>query len=139
ESAPKMANSNKVCGDPQFADDPAILEIEQVLNDYGDGTTCADGSFSTGVLYGQFLEDILRSAAALPGGLNRVNLMAAVWNADTTNGSLLGGTLKLDGVNDAFWTEAAQLQIIRNIDGALSFEGIREVSDFEGTGGSFSS
>jgi len=132
----RMTNSNKVCGDPVYADDPAILEIEQVLADYGN-VTCADGSYSTGVLYGQFVVDILRSAAALPGGLNRVNLMNAVWNADTSNPTLLGGTLKLDGVNDAYWTEAAQIQEVVVADGALTFKPIGDVVDFEGQGGSF--
>ncbi|MGI9644484.1 MAG: hypothetical protein ACR2O6_04160, partial [Ilumatobacteraceae bacterium] len=93
--------------------------------------------FWTGVLYGQFVEDVLRSAAALPGGLNRVNLMAATWNADTANDTLLGGTLKLDGVNDAYWTESAQIQEVQVVDGALTFVGIGDVVDFEGRGGSF--
>ncbi len=138
DASPQLANSNKVCGDPVYADDPAILLIEQVLNDYGDGTTCADGSFSTGVLYGQFVEDILRSAAAMPGGLNRVNLMAATWNADTTNDTLLGGTLKLSGTDDAYWTEAAQLQrVVVGADDTLGFEPAGELSDFEGAGGSY--
>ena len=138
ESAPILANSNKVCGDPAYADDPAIQLTETVLNDYGDGTTCADGSFSTGVLYGQFVETIVRSAAAMEGGLNRVNLMAAMWNADTTNDNLLGGTLKLDGTNDSYWTEAAQLQrIVAGDDGSLSFESTGEVADFEGQSGTY--
>ena len=64
--------------------------------------------------------------------------MAAVWNADLTSDWLLGGTLKLDGVNDAYWTEAAQLQIIvAGEDGSLSFEPTGDLSDFEGAGGSF--
>ncbi len=133
----RMTNSNKVCGDPKYDGDPAIVLIEEVLNDYGNGTTCADGSFSTGVLYGQFVEDVLRAAAALPGGLNKVNLMAAVWNADTNNDTLLGGSLKLDGTNDAYWTEAAQIQEVQVVDGALTFEPIGDVIDFEGEGGSF--
>ena len=138
DSAPILANSNKVCGDPAYADDPAIQLTETVLDEYGDGTTCADGSFSTGVLYGQFVETIMRSAAALPGGLNRVNVMAALWNADTSNDLLLGGSLKLDGVNDAYWTEAAQLQrIVVGPEGNLSFESTGDVADFEGTSGSY--
>ena len=112
-----MTNSNKICGDPVYADDPAIQLIEQVLDEYG-GVTCADGSFSTGVLYGQFVEDVLRSAAALPGGLNRVNLMAATWNADTSNPTSARRHLKLDGVNDAYWTESAQIQEVSRHDGA---------------------
>ena len=134
----RMTNSNKICGDPAYADDPAILLIEEVLADYG-SVTCADGSYSTGVLYAQFVEDVLRSAAAMPGGLNRVNLMSAVWNADTTNDTLLGGTLKLDGVNDAYWTEGAEIQEVVAAGDSLGFEGIGEFIDFEGQGGSFAS
>ena len=132
-----MANSNKICGDPVWADDPKIIEIERILSEYG-SVTCADGSYSTGILYGEFLVDVLRSASELPGGLNRVNLMAAVWNADTSNDTLLGGTLKLDGVNDAYWTEAAQLQrVVVGENGDLAFEPTGDLVDFEGAGGSF--
>jgi branched-chain amino acid transport system substrate-binding protein len=136
EAGPIMANSNKVCGDPVWADDPKMIEVEAILAEYGD-VTCADGSFSTGILYGEFIVDILQSASELEGGLNRVNLMAAVWNADTTNDTLLGGTLKLDGVNDAYWTESAQLQRVTIIDGALAFEPTGDLVDFEGLGGAF--
>jgi branched-chain amino acid transport system substrate-binding protein len=136
DAGPIMANSNKVCGDPVWADDPKMIEVEAILAEYGD-VTCADGSFSTGVLYGEFIVDILQSASELEGGLNRVNLMAAVWNADTTNDTLLGGTLKLDGVNDAYWTESAQLQRVTIIDGALAFEPTGDLVDFEGLGGAF--
>ena len=132
----RMTNSNKVCGDPQYADDPAIQETEQILADYG-GVSCADGSYSTGILYGQFVEDVLRSAAAMPGGLNRVNLMAATWNGDFTNDLLLGGTLRTDGVNDAYWTEAAQIQEVQVVDGTLTFVSQGDLVDLEGQGGSF--
>ncbi len=135
-SGVRMANSNKICGDPAWADDAAIQAIESVLDEYG-SVTCADGSYSTGVLYGQFVVDVLRSAAALEGGLNRVNLMAAVWNADTSNDLLLGGTLKLDGVNDAYWTEAALIQEVQVIDGGLTFVTVGELIDAEGQGGSY--
>ena len=63
--------------------------------------------------------------------------MAAVWNGDYTNDTLLGGSLKLDGTNDAYWTEAAQIQEVQVVDGALTFEPIGDVIDFEGEGGSF--
>lgn len=135
-SGVRMTNSNKVCGDPAYADDPAIQEVETILADYGD-VSCADGSYSTGVLYGQLVENVLRDAAARPGGLNRVNLMAAVWNGDYTNDLLLGGTLKTDGVNDAYWTEAAQVQSVDVVDGNLTFVPQGELIDTEGQGGSY--
>jgi branched-chain amino acid transport system substrate-binding protein len=137
DAGPWMANSNKVCGDPVWADDPAIIEIERILAEYGD-VSCADGSFWTGILYGEFLVDVLRSGSEMDGGLNRVNLMAATWNADLTNDTLLGGTLKLDGVNDAYWTEGAQLQAVAvNDAGELAFDPKGEFVDFEGAGGAF--
>jgi branched-chain amino acid transport system substrate-binding protein len=132
----RMTNSNKVCGDPKYADDPAIQQVEQILADYGD-VTCADGSYSTGIIYGMFVEDIFRSASERPGGLNRVNLMAAIWNADTSNDLLLGGSLKTDGVNDAYWTEGAQIQEVQVVEGALTFEPIGDFIDQEGQGGSY--
>ncbi|MEO1063936.1 MAG: ABC transporter substrate-binding protein [Actinomycetota bacterium] len=135
-SGVRMANSNKVCGDPTFADDPAILQIEEVLDEYG-GVTCADGSFSTGVLYGQFVTDLLEQTVAEYGELNRVTMMATLWNIETSNDTLLGGTLQLDGVNDAYWTEAAQIQEVVLIDGELRFSGVGDLVDFEGQGGSF--
>jgi len=135
-SGVRMTNGIKVCGDPVYADDPYIQEVEQVLDEYG-GVTCADGSYSTGYLYGLMVADVVRKAAALPGGLNRVNLMNAMWNWEYTPGALLGGTLKLDGVNDAYVTEAAQVQEVVVTDGNLSFNPLGDVVDFEGQTGSF--
>ena len=137
-AGPIMANSNKICGDPVYADDPAIMETERILAEYGD-VTCADGSYSTGVLYGEFLVGVLRSAAEMEGGLNRVNLMSAVWNANTTSDLLLGGTLQLDGVNDAYWTESAQLQQVTIVDDAIAFVPTGDLVDFEGVGGAYGS
>jgi branched-chain amino acid transport system substrate-binding protein len=137
--AVQMTISNKVCGDPRWDDDESTQLTIQVLADYGD-VTCADGSYSTGILFGQLVESVLRDAAARPGGLNRVNLMAAVWNADFTNGNLIGGTLQTDGVNDAYFTEAAQIQeIVENDSGALTFQEVGDLIDLEGEGGSFGS
>lgn len=137
DSAPILANSNKVCGDPSFDDDPAIQEIQTILDEYGD-TTCEAGSFSTGVLFGQIVEDTLRPAAAMPGGLNRVNLLASVWNLDVENDILLGGTYTTDGVNDAYLTESAQLQQVTVGDsGSLSFNSTGEPTDLEGEGGAY--
>ena len=132
----RMVNSNKVCGDPAYADDPAIMQVEEILADYG-GVTCADGSFSTGILFGELIVDVLRAAAELPGGLNRVNLMHAIWNYDGGSDLVLGGTFKMDGVNDAYWVEAGQVQEVAVVDGALTFEPVGELIDQEGEAGAF--
>jgi hypothetical protein len=73
----------------------------------------------------------------MPGGLNRVNLMSAIWNMDYTNDLLLGGTLRTDGVNDAFTSEAAEVQEVVVVDGQLTFNPLSEIIDLEGEGGSY--
>ena len=135
-SGVRMANYSKVCGDPQFDDDPAILLTKLVLDEYSD-VTCADGSYSGGVFFAQIIEDIIRAASELPGGINRVNVMKATWNLDTTNGNNFVETLRLDGVNDAYITEGAQLQEVQVINDQLTFTPVSEIFDFEGQGGSF--
>lgn len=136
-SGVRMTNSNKVCGDPTYADDPYMVLTEEVLDEYG-GVSCADGSYSTGILLGSMLENILRDAAARPGGLNRVNVMAATWNLDTVNEGMIGGTFMTDGTNDAYLVESAQVQQVVVVDGELTFESLGDVIDIEGQGGSFS-
>lgn len=134
-SGVRMVNSNKTCGDPVWDADPAIQLSRQILRDYAD-LECEDGSFSTGILYGEIVVEILRAADALPGGINRVNLMAAVWNADVTSDYLLTGQYRTDGVNDAYFIESGQVQEVIVSDGALAFSGVSDPVDFEGAGGS---
>lgn len=131
----RMTNSNKVCGDPTFAEDPDILLMEEILDTYG-SVTCADGSFSTGIIYGEMVVTALR-AAADAGPLTRTGFMTALWTIDTNSPYLLGGSLKLDGTNDAYWTEVAQIQEVQVVDGALIFAPQSDIIDFEGQGGSF--
>ncbi len=131
----RMANSNLVCGDPAYDDNEAIILMQEILDTYG-GVTCADGSFSTGIIYGEMVVTALQ-AAVDNGGLSRTGLMSALWNIDAGSPYLLGGSLKLDGVNDAYWTEVAQLQEV-TVDGdSLGFNPVSDIIDFEGQGGSF--
>ncbi|MGA9279018.1 ABC transporter substrate-binding protein, partial [Ilumatobacter sp.] len=132
----RMANGNVTCGDPTFEDTDYIQLVRSVLDEYG-GVTCEDGSYSTGILYGLMVEDVVRKAAALPGGLNRVNLMAAMWNWNYENPGLLGGVQATDGVNDAYVSEAAQIQEVTVVDGSLTFEPLSDIIDLEGQTGSY--
>ncbi len=131
-----MANYNKVCGDPRYENDPSMVLTKMVLEDYS-SYTCADGSYSGGIFFAQVVVDIFRAAHELPGGVNRVNVMEATWNLHTINDNLLGTTIILDGTNDAYVTEAAQIQEVQVIDGSLTFTPISDVIDTEGQGGSF--
>ena len=131
-----MANYNKICGDPRYEQDPSMILTSMILEDYSN-VTCEDGSYSGGIFFAQIVVDILRAAHELPGGINRVNVMEATWNLTTINDNLLGETIILDGTNDAYVTEAAQIQEVQVIDGNLTFTPISGVIDTEGEGGSF--
>ncbi len=99
-----VATSAKEAGE---LDDPAVQEARKALE--AAGLNPDEGSYYTGVIFGHTVDNIFRAASEMPGGLNRVNLMRAVWNADTTNPlGLDGSTYKTDGTNDAYLVEAAQ-------------------------------
>lgn len=99
-----VATSAKEAGE---LEDPAVQEAREVLE--AAGLNPDEGSFYTGVIFGQTIERIFRQAADMEGGLNRVNLMRAVWNADIENPlGLDGSTYRTDGANDAYYVEASQ-------------------------------
>ena len=131
-----IANYSKICGDPRYENDPSMVLTRMVLEDYSD-VTCEDGQYSGGIFFAQVVVDILRAAHELPGGVNRVNVMKATWNLTTLNDNLLGGRIILDGTNDAYVTEAAQIQEVQVIDGSLTFTPLSDVIDTEGEGRSF--
>ena len=133
-----IANYSKICGDPRYENDPSMVLTRMVLEDYSD-VTCEDGQYSGGIFFAQVVVDILRAAHELPDGVNRVNVMKATWNLTTLNDNLLGGRIILDGTNDAYVTEAAQIQEVQVIDGSLTFTPLSDVIDTEGEGGSFGS
>lgn len=99
-----VATSAKEAGE---LDDPDVQEAREALE--AAGLNPDEGSFYTGVIFGHTVQNWLEQAASLEGGLNRVNMLRAVWNLDTTNPlGLDGSTYVTDGTNDAFLVEAAQ-------------------------------
>lgn len=100
-----------------------------------------EGSFYTGVIFGHTVENVLRQAAEMEGGLNRINLMRAVWNADFSNPlGLEGGTYQTDGTNDSYLVEAVKFQ--RYVAPAAGeelgrYEDVGELQNIEGETGTF--
>lgn len=88
-------------------DDEDVMAARDALE--AAGLNPDEGSFFTGVTFAHTVEGVLRAAAEMDGGLNRVNLMRAVWNADFSNPlGLDGGTYQTNGTSDAYLVEAAQ-------------------------------
>jgi ABC-type branched-subunit amino acid transport system substrate-binding protein len=117
-----------------------VARINQILRDAG--LDPLQGAFFTGAGFATIVENIFRAAAELEGGLNRVNLMRAVWNADYVSPvGLPGTTARTNGVEDAYFTEAAQFS--RYVPPAAGeevghYEPVGELIDAEGETGSFS-
>ncbi|MCW2666203.1 MAG: hypothetical protein JWN57_1165 [Frankiales bacterium] len=126
--------------DSSMVDDPEVQKANKVLRDKG--IDPQQGSYFTGVTYAKTTEAFLRAAAAMEGGLNRVNLMRAVWNADVKNPLTLdGSTFKTDGVNDGYLPEAARFARYvppAQKGGTGKYEFIGELINSEGATGSVS-
>ena len=131
-----VATSAKEAGE---LDDPAVAEAREALE--AAGLNPDEGSFYTGVIFGHTVEKIFRQAAEMEGGLNRINLMKAVWNADVENPlGLEGSTYTTDGVNDAFLVEASQFaQYVPPAAGEElgRYEPLGDLISVEGEGGSY--
>lgn len=131
-----VATSAKEAGE---LDDPAVAEAREALE--AAGLNPDEGSFYTGVIFAHTVERIFRAAAEMEGGLNRVNLMKAVWNADVENPlGLEGSTYTTDGVNDAFLVEAAQFaRYVPPAEGEPlgKYEPLGDLIDVEGESGSY--
>jgi branched-chain amino acid transport system substrate-binding protein len=131
-----VATSAKEAGE---LDDPDVAEAREALE--AAGLNPDEGSFYTGVIFGHTVEKIFRQAAEMEGGLNRINLMKAVWNADVENPlGLEGSTYKTDGVNDAFLVEASLFaQYVPPGPGEElgRYEPLGDLISVEGEGGSY--
>jgi ABC-type branched-subunit amino acid transport system substrate-binding protein len=88
-------------------DDPAVQEGRAAAE--AAGLNPDEGSFFTGVSFGMTVELALRQAAEMEGGLNRMNLMRAIWNADWESPlGIEGAMASTEGTNDSYLVERAQ-------------------------------
>jgi branched-chain amino acid transport system substrate-binding protein len=63
----------------------------------------------TGEAYAWPMEQVLRIASALPGGLTRANFIVAIRSMDMTSPVLIGGQFAMDGDKDAYFTETTDI------------------------------
>jgi ABC-type branched-subunit amino acid transport system substrate-binding protein len=124
---------------PTEPDDPAVAEANARLE--AAGLDPLAGAYFTGTIFGNTIELVFRQAAEMEGGLNRINLMRAVWNADIVNPlTREGSTFRTDGVNDAYLPEAARfVRYVAPAEGEElgHYEPIGELVNLEGETGSF--
>jgi branched-chain amino acid transport system substrate-binding protein len=120
-------------------DDEDVVAAREALE--AAGLDPDEGAFYTGVIFGHTVEKALRAAAEMEGGLTRVNLMEAVWNADFVNPlAIEGGRYQTSGTDDAYLVEAAQfVRYVAPGEGEElgRYEPVGDVRDLEGETGTF--
>ena len=126
--------------DPTTADDdPAMEHAVQVLRDAGLDPFA--GASLSGARGAASIEQLLRAAADMEGGLTRTNLMRAMWNADFENPLFVDGVRQRSkGAEDAYLIEAAQMSRYRApAAGETSgrYEPVGEIIDVEGETGTY--
>ena len=136
----RVATTLKTPGDPQYADDEAVQEAISILEEAGLDPYA--GSSYTGLAYAHQVVEGFRAAAEMDGGLTRLNMMRAVWNADWTNPLRLEGmTEQTDGVDDAYLVEGARIaEYVPPDEGEEtgSYNFVTDLIDVEGQTGSVS-
>jgi branched-chain amino acid transport system substrate-binding protein len=135
----RMANTNKSVGDVA-SDDPAIAEWREVLE--AAGIDPDSGSASTGIIFGITMEEVLRKAAAMEGGLTRTNIMAATYTLDFDHKLLLDGIrMETNGTADSYAIEGAYIEEYQapEGDGVGTYDIVSELITVEGETGTFGS
>jgi branched-chain amino acid transport system substrate-binding protein len=135
----RMANTNKEIGDTESGD-PAIAEWREILE--AAGIDPDSGSAATGIIFGITMEEVLRNAAAMEGGLTRTNIMSATYNLDFDHKLLLDGIrMETNGTADSYAIEGAYIQEYQapEGDGVGTYEIVSELITVEGETGTFGS
>ncbi|MCY4037442.1 MAG: ABC transporter substrate-binding protein [bacterium] len=132
----RMVNTQKDVSDSTLADDEWVQFVRSTLEDQGVDPEAA--SHALGYVFGEILHSVLMDAAGMEGGINRTNLMRAMWQMDFESRGALGNALRrMDGANDSYMVEAGRIEeLVVDADGAR-YVPISDVISFEGETGTF--
>lgn len=134
----RLVGTNKEVSDSAYASDEWVVFTRELLEAAGFDPDA--GSESTGVIFGMTMENVLRAAADMDGGLTRTNLMRAIWSMNFEHPAALPGAIySLDGANDAYAIEAGQIReyVYDPATESGSYAPVGDLIDVEGTTGSF--
>ncbi|GAA1958661.1 ABC transporter substrate-binding protein [Nocardioides panacihumi] len=116
--------------------DPDITQFLADVDKYGSGGDKPNDTTLLGYRYGLLLADTAKAAAAMDGGLTRVNLMNAAWHLDSKWFAAVGGAAKTDGTKDAYALETGQM--LGWDAKSQKFHPVGDLLDREGKTGSYS-
>ena len=132
----RMVNTQKDVSDASLADDEWVQFVRSALE--GQGIDPEAASHALGYIFGEVLHEVLLDAASMDGGINRTNLMRAMWQMDFDSRGALGNSpRRMDGANDSYMVEAGRMEeLVVDADGAR-YVPVSDVISFEGETGTF--
>lgn len=132
----RMVNTQKDVSDSSLADDEWVQFVREALEAQGIDPEAA--SHALGYIFGEVLHEVLLDAAGMDGGINRTNVMQAMWRMDFDSRGALGNSpRRMDGANDSYMVEAGRMEeLVVDADGAR-YVPVSDVISFEGQTGTF--
>lgn len=132
----RMVATQKDMADASLADDEWVQFVRGALESQGVDPEAA--SHALGYIFGEILHEVLLDAASMDGGINRTNLMRAMWQMDFDSRGAIGNSPRaMDGANDSYMVEAGRIEeLVVDADGAR-WVPISDVIDYEGQTGTY--
>ncbi len=132
----RLVNTQKDMADSSLADDEWVQFVRGTLESQGVDPEAA--SHALGYIFGEILHEVLLDAASMDGGINRTNLMRAMWQMSFDSRGAIGNAPRaMDGANDSYMVEAGRIEeLVVDADGAR-WVPISDVIDYEGETGTF--
>ncbi|WP_419918439.1 ABC transporter substrate-binding protein [Candidatus Poriferisocius sp.] len=133
----RLVNTQKDVADTSMADDEWVRFVRDSLN--AQGIDPEEASHALGYTFAEVLHQVLLAAAEMDGGVNRTNLMRAMWQVDFESRGAIGNSLRrLDGAIDSYMVEAGRVEeLVVDADGAR-YVPVSDIISFEGDTGTFS-
>ena len=131
-----MVNTQKDLSDDSLADDEWVQFVRGALESQGVDPDAE--SHALGYIFGEILHNILLAAADMDGGINRTNVMRAMWQMSfDSRGALSNSPRAMDGANDSYMVEAGRIEeLVVDADGAR-YVPISDIFSFEGETGTY--
>ncbi|MCY3967416.1 MAG: hypothetical protein OXF21_02455, partial [bacterium] len=104
----------------------------------GAGVDPEAASHALGYVFAEILHEVLLAANEMDGGINRTNVMQAMWQVDFEAQGAIGNSLrKMDGATDSYLVEAGRMEeLVVDADGAR-YVPVSELINLEGETGTF--
>ncbi|MXW42642.1 MAG: ABC transporter substrate-binding protein [Acidimicrobiia bacterium] len=132
----RMINTQKDVSDASLVDDEWVQFVRGSLQDKGVDPEAA--SHALGYVFAEMLHQVLLDASKLDGGINRINVMRAMWQLDFMARGAIGNSLRrMNGAYDSYLVEAGRMEELVVTQEGAYYMPVSDVIVLEGTTGTF--